>query len=513
MTKERWQRVKALFHAANERPPDARAAFLAAETGDDASLRGEVESMLAMDTDDASVLDGFSFRPAALSVDALMSGGSVQPAARPVLSAGHRIGSYEIVELLGAGAMGEVYRTRDTKLNREVALKVIPPSLAMNPDRLARFRREAQLLAALNHPNIAAIYGVEDAADHPALVLELIEGPTLAARIADGTLPLTEALRIARQIAEGLEAAHEQGIIHRDLKPSNIHVRTDGLVKILDFGLAKSLAAEGVMTPEEGGAPAPHEPTATREGIILGTAGYMSPEQARGQAVDKRGDIWAFGCVLFEMLAGRPAFGGETMTDVLAAVVTAEPEWSALPADLPPRVHTLLRRCLNKDSRNRLQAIGDARIELDEITSAGELCRPRQLARHGVGEGGPGRRQGTSGVARRRRRARRYGRRSRRQRHLHVSSARPHLSVQSFRCPRMSSTFAAARPRTAWASRPTGLVSPLPPPRPKARPSSCGCGRSTRWRLCHSPGRRWPAGSSVRSGLPTAGSSPGSCVA
>jgi Tol biopolymer transport system component len=371
VTKERWEHVKELFYAANELPPEALAAFLADETGDDASLRRDVESMLAMDADDASVLDGFSFRPPALSIDALMSGGSVQPAARPVLNAGHRIGSYEIVELLGAGAMGEVYRTRDTKLNREVALKVIPPSLAMNPDRLARFRREAQLLAALNHPNIAAIYGVEGAADPPALVLELIEGPTLAARIADGTLPFAEALRIARQIAEGLEAAHEQDIIHRDLKPSNIHVRADGLVKILDFGLAKSLAVEPVMTAEEG-APAAHQPRATGEGMILGTAGYMSPEQARGQAVDKRGDIWAFGCVLFEMLAGRPAFDGETMTDVLAAVVTAEPEWSALPADLPLGVRTLLRRCLKKDSRSRLQAIGDARIELDEITSAGE---------------------------------------------------------------------------------------------------------------------------------------------
>ena len=371
MTKARWERVKELFHAANERPPEARPAFLAVEAGDDALLRRDVESMLAMDADDACVLDGFSFRPSALSVDALMSGGSSQPAARPALSAGHRIGSYEIVGLLGAGAMGEVYRTRDTRLNREVALKVIPPSLAMNPNRLARFRREAQLLAALNHPNIAAIYGVEDAADLPALVLELVEGPTLAARIADGTIRLSEALRIARQIAEGLEAAHEQGIIHRDLKPANIHVRTDGLVKILDFGLAKSLAVEGGVTPEEG-APAAHEPGATRDGIILGTAGYMSPEQARGQAVDRRADIWAFGCVLFEMLAGRPAFGGETVTDVLAAVVTAEPEWSVLPGDLPPGVRTLLRRCLAKDSRSRLQAIGDARIELDEITSAGE---------------------------------------------------------------------------------------------------------------------------------------------
>jgi Tol biopolymer transport system component len=369
VTKERWARVKELFHAAIERPPDARDAFLMAAAADDESIRRDVESLLAMDADEASVLAGFSFAPETGVVDSLMRGALVQHAPpRPPLAAGHRIGLYEIVELLGAGAMGEVYRTRDTRLNREVALKVMPALLAMDVDRLARFRREAMLLAALNHPNIAAIYGVEDAGDVPALVLELIDGPTLAARIRQAPLPLAEAVGIGRQIAEGIEAAHAQGIIHRDLKPSNIQVRADGLVKILDFGLAKSLAVEpALQTAEDGSAAPASEPRGTREGMILGTAAYMSPEQARGQAVDKRGDIWAFGCVLFEMLTGQPAFRGETVTDLLAAVVKDDPDWSALPHDLPSGVRTLLRRCLNKDPRHRLQAIGDARIELDEI--------------------------------------------------------------------------------------------------------------------------------------------------
>lgn len=365
MTSERWARVKALFQAAVERPPQERAAFLAAEASDDTSLGLDVEALLAMDDDEADVLEGFSLRPAALSVGAMLSDVEEAPA-RPLLSPGHRIGAYEVVELLGAGAMGQVYRTRDTTLHRDVAIKVIAPSLAMDPDRLARFRREAQLLAALNHPNVAAIHGVEDMAGTPALVLELIEGPTLAARIAAGALPVSEALHIGRQIADGLEAAHAQGIVHRDLKPTNIHVRSDGVVKILDFGLARSLVVEPARTSSDDVVLAALEPGATRDGMILGTAGYMSPEQARGRAVDTRADVWAFGCVLFEMLTGRRAFDGETATDVLASVVTAEPEWSGLPATLPGSVRSLLRRCLTKDPRRRLQAIGDARIELDD---------------------------------------------------------------------------------------------------------------------------------------------------
>lgn len=371
MTPERWTRVKALFHASVELSAENRATLLAAEVGDDASLRQEVESLLAMDADEADVLEGLSFRPPALSIDRLMPGGTMEPAARPLLGPGHRIGIYEIVELLGSGGMGEVYRTRDTTLNRDVALKFISRSLAMNPDRLARFRREAQLLAALNHPNVAAIYGFEEASALPALVLELVEGPTLAARIADGPLHLSDALGIARQLAEGLEAAHQQGIVHRDLKPSNVHVRADGMVKILDFGLARSLAVDAVTTPDCSAEATPDRPGATRDGMILGTPAYMAPEQARGQAADTRADIWAFGCLFFEMLAGRPAFSGGTTTDVLDAVVTAEPDWSALPADLPTGVVRLLRRCLHKASRHRLQAIGDARIEIEEVLAPG----------------------------------------------------------------------------------------------------------------------------------------------
>src|SRR5882672_4965940 len=248
------------------------------------------------------------------------------------LTPGTKLGPYEIVAPLGAGGMGEVYRARDTKLGREVALKLLPSLFTADADRVGRFKREAQLLASLNHPHIGAIYGFEDAGNVLALVLELVEGDTLYDRVRRGRLPLSEALAAAQQIADALDAAHRAGIIHRDLKPSNIKITPDGVVKVLDFGLAKALAAEG-SGPDQSNSPT--MAGGTIPGVILGTVAYMSPEQARGQPVDKRTDIWAFGCVFFEMLTGSSAFARETATDTIAAVVGAEPDWTSLPADTP----------------------------------------------------------------------------------------------------------------------------------------------------------------------------------
>jgi serine/threonine protein kinase/dipeptidyl aminopeptidase/acylaminoacyl peptidase len=280
---------------------------------------------------------------------------------------GFRLGPYEIVAPIGSGGMGEVYRGRDTRLNRDVALKVLPEAFARDAERMARFRREAQVLASLNHPNIAAIYGFEDSGATHALVMELVEGPTLAERIKQGAIAMDEALPISKQIAEGIEYAHERSIVHRDLKPANIKITNNDAVKILDFGLAKALEGDAAAVDISS------SPTitrmATQAGIILGTAAYMSPEQAKGKAVDRRTDIWAFGCVLYEMLTGKMAFSGETVTDTLAAVIRAEPEWSALPANTPVAIRNLLQRCLKKDPRQRLQSIGDARIALEEILS------------------------------------------------------------------------------------------------------------------------------------------------
>jgi eukaryotic-like serine/threonine-protein kinase len=268
------------------------------------------------------------------------------------------------VSPLGAGGMGEVYRARDPKLNRDVAIKVLPEAFSQDEERVARFKREAQVLASLNHPNIAAIHGLEDSAGVLALIMELVEGPTLADRITTTPIPIDEALPIAKQIAEALEAAHERGIIHRDLKPANLKVTPDGTVKVLDFGLAKVFEGESQPTDLS------HSPTlikGTQAGVILGTAAYMSPEQAKGKAVDKRSDVWSFGCVLFEMLSGQQTFGGETLTDTLAAVVRAEPDWEALPAATPDAISRLLRRCLTKDPKHRLRDIGEARIAIEEV--------------------------------------------------------------------------------------------------------------------------------------------------
>ncbi|HEU4935344.1 MAG TPA: protein kinase [Vicinamibacterales bacterium] len=287
------------------------------------------------------------------------------------LTPGARLGPYEITAQIGAGGMGEVWSATDTNLGRQVAIKVLPETLASDGERLTRFEREAKTLASLNHPNIAIIHGLEKTDGVRGLVMELVEGPTLAERIAQGPIPVDDALPIARQIAEALEAAHEQGVIHRDLKPANVKVRDDGMVKVLDFGLAKLVepvgtsAAAGVATLS----PTITTPAITRIGVILGTAAYMSPEQAKGKPADKRSDIWAFGCVLYEMLTGTRTFDGEEITDVLAAVVRAEPNWSRLPANTPAAFRRLLRRSLVKDRKHRLADIADARLELDEIAT------------------------------------------------------------------------------------------------------------------------------------------------
>jgi Tol biopolymer transport system component len=268
--------------------------------------------------------------------------------------------------------MGEVYRATDTKLGRAVALKILPDAFATDPDRVARFQREAKTLALLNHPNIGGIYGLEDASGVTALVLELVDGPTLADRIAQGSLPVDEALPIAQQIAGALEAAHEQGIVHRDLKPANIKLRPDGTVKVLDFGLAKAAVADSSVSSSNDYSPTITTPAATRLGVIMGTAAYMSPEQARGKPIDKRTDIWAFGCVLYEMLTARRPFVGEDVTDVMAAILAREPDLTALPATTPPVIRRLLQRCLQKDRSERLRDIGDARIEIRDALAKGD---------------------------------------------------------------------------------------------------------------------------------------------
>ena len=262
------------------------------------------------------------------------------------LAPGSRLGPYEITAQIGAGGMGVVYRATDTTLGRQVAIKVLPESMAGDGDRLARFDREARTLAALNHPHVAAIYGLERSADATALVMELVEGPTLADRIATGAIPVDEALPIARQIAEALEAAHDQGIIHRDLKPANIKLRPDGVVKVLDFGLAKTLEPQGPTAASVSMSPTITTPAMTAMGVILGTAAYMSPEQARGRAADRRSDIWSFGCVLYEMLTGRRAFRGEDVSETRADVLRGEPAWDSLPSDLSPSTTAFLKRCL-----------------------------------------------------------------------------------------------------------------------------------------------------------------------
>ena len=283
---------------------------------------------------------------------------------------GQTIQHYKIAERIGKGGMGEVYRATDTKLNRDVAIKVIPDLFAKDPDRMARFSREAQVLASLNHPNIAAIHGLEESEGKRALVMELVDGETLQERIKRGAVPVEEALKYAKQIAEALEEAHEHGFIHRDLKPANIKITSNGMVKVLDFGLAKAMEGESSSgsSPDLSQSPT-LSAAATAAGVILGTAAYMSPEQARGQKVDRRADIWSFGVVLYEMLTGRSVYSGETVSDVLAKVLEREPDWDSLPKDTPASTQRLLRRCFEKNVRQRLQSMGDARIVIDEYLS------------------------------------------------------------------------------------------------------------------------------------------------
>ncbi len=370
MTEERWQRVKALFQAAVERPAEERAALLAAETGDDTALRREVESLLTSDASDATFLDRLPVASPSVLADPLaVSSSPMDPVrSRGVFAVGRRVGPYEIVATLGAGGMGEVYHARDMKLHRSVALKVLPERFALDPDRSARFTREAQLLATLNHPNIGAIYGLEESDGTQALVLELIDGPTLADRIALGPIPLDEALPIARQIADALEAAHEKGIIHRDLKPANIKIAPTGMVKVLDFGLAKVRdGAQSDLSRSQN-----LTATVLGERTVLGTPAYMSPEQTRGQPLDKRTDIWSFGCVLYEMLTGRAPFPGDTLSDTFAAILGREPDFRKLPADTPLPIRRVVRRCLEKDRKKRLDSASDARLEIEDASTESE---------------------------------------------------------------------------------------------------------------------------------------------
>ena len=357
---DRLNQISDLYHAALARPVGERMAFLKEACGGDEVLGREIESLLGYESASVRFLE----TPAAEAI-----GGAP---GRPQM-VGRRLGPYTFVAPLGAGGMGEVYRARDSRLGRDVAIKILPSAFTSDSERRSRFAREARLLATLNHPHIGAIYGLEETDGITALVLELVEGPTLADRLSRGPLPVSEALAMARQIAGAIDAAHEKGIVHRDLKPANIVVQSatnaagvpsrEARARVLDFGLAKTIAVglEGDLTQPPSGSL-----DGTAAGRILGTPAYMSPEQARGQAVDKRTDIWAFGCVLFEMLSGRRAFDGDTISDTLVSILERDPDWTALPAATPASVRRLLARCLRKDPRKRLHDIADALIELDD---------------------------------------------------------------------------------------------------------------------------------------------------
>ena len=367
MTPERHGRLEEICLGALQRDPAGRAAFIAETCAGDEALRRDVEALLAHAED----AEHFMERPA-LEIAAATFARGLSPI-------GRQIGPYTVVSALGSGGMGDVYRARDTSLHRDVAIKLLPPFVGLDADRRARFDREARLLASLNHSHIAAIYELEQFDGMPVLVLELVEGETLAHRVTRGPLPLNDAIGFGRHITDALEAAHEKGIVHRDLKPANIKVTPDGMVKVLDFGLAKALATESGTNMQ---ASAESGLTAAQTPVVLGTPAYMSPEQAQGVAVDKRTDIWAFGCVFYEMLTGTPAFRGTTLSDTIASVIAREPDWSALPAHTPPAIRRLLRRCLEKDRKHRLADIADARLELtDAVVPEARLERRVSMAR------------------------------------------------------------------------------------------------------------------------------------
>jgi eukaryotic-like serine/threonine-protein kinase len=361
MTEEQWIKLKAVYTEARKLDSSARAAFLSSMCGGDQELQRQAE--LLLEYGDKAEAESFLERG---------------PTEKPSTSGswtGRSISNYTVAELIGVGGMGEVYRAKDRKLDRDVAFKVLPASFVEDPNRRMRFEREARVLAALNHPHIAAIYGFEEVGNDCALVLELVEGPTLADILKNGPLPIKEALKIARQLADALEAAHEKNIIHRDLKPANIKITPARAVKVLDFGLAKALAGQPSAPTSS------QAPTGTGYGVVLGTPAYMSPEQASGQTetLDKRTDVWSFGCVLFEMLSGRRPFPGDSVAETLGSVLGREPDWNSLPSGIPEAIRSLLRHCLAKDPRQRMHHIADARVELEHILSApgGSLEKPR----------------------------------------------------------------------------------------------------------------------------------------
>jgi eukaryotic-like serine/threonine-protein kinase len=368
---DRWEQIENAYHSARSLRGEDRSRFLDEQRGLDSEMRRAIEVLLEHD----DVPNSFFDRPAGEWVadwESLVG--------RPTLLTGRSVGPYEVLERIGSGGMGHVYRARDRTLKREVALKVLPALFALDPDRLARFRREAQVLAALNHPNIAAIHEFEESESLQALVLELVEGPTLADRIAHGPIPCDEALAIARQIADALGAAHEQGVVHRDLKPANIKVRPDGTVKVLDFGLAKVLDPAVSAGGEPTTSPTGTSPAVIRMGILFGTAAYMSPEQAKGGPADKRSDVWAFGCVLYEMLTGKRAFGGEDVSDTLTAVLRDAPDWTAWPDSVPTHIRELVQECLQKNRKDRIADISTARFVMNGRRAAFTAAVPPRLA-------------------------------------------------------------------------------------------------------------------------------------
>ena len=369
MTTDRWRRLEEIFNAAMRLNPERRKAFLDQECADDPDLREEVEVLIRSSPKAGAFLEsavgqaarGFLDESERLVTDAMIS---------------KTVAHYRILEKIGEGGMGEVWKAKDTKLGREVAIKTLPEEFAKDADRLARFEREAKLLALLNHPNVASIYGLEESEGTRFLVLELVEGETLADRLKRGAIPAEESLKLGLQIAEALEAAHEKGVIHRDLKPANIKVTPDGKVKVLDFGLAKAFAGDAVDIDLS------KSPTlnleATKQGVILGTTAYMAPEQARGRTIDTRVDVWAFGCVLFEMLTGRSTFAGDDVSLTLARVLERKPDFSALPPNLHPRIAELLERCLEKEAKDRYHGIADARVDIQTALAdpSGVLVQP-----------------------------------------------------------------------------------------------------------------------------------------